>query len=160
MNSFFTFLRVVVCVWIMFVYTSCKNNNEEKLSEYYYYPSTNMYFDVAKNNYIFSLDGSKTWDTIDATTQNEGVALGEKLVIKAWPDSLLINNEVHRKTYGGLLYDVLDGDTSEVSATEVVTEKVVKAKPLKKEGEEKPKKGLGKFLSKIFGKKNKNKKDQ
>lgn len=151
------FIKVVVFVFIVIGFHACKNKVENKPSEFYYYPKTNMYFDVAKNIYIFSLDGAKTWDTIDAKTQNEPMTLGDKKVLYGSPDSIWKDNDAHRQAYGGKLYDVLANDTTDVSSTTIITEKKVikKTAPVKKEEEEvqKPRKGLGKFLNKIFGKK-------
>jgi hypothetical protein len=157
MKSSSTFTKVVVFGCILVGFTACKGKEEAKPSEYYYYPKTNMYFDVAKNIYIFSLDGAKTWDTIDAKTQNEPITLGDKIVLYGSSDSIWKDNDAHRRAYKGKLYDVLADDTTDVPVTTIITEKkiVKKTTPVKKEEEEvqKPRKGLGKFLNKIFGKK-------
>ena len=64
---------------------------------------------------------------------------------------------MHREKYGGSIYNVIDDDSTDTSGATTVTEKeVVKkqhATPKKEEETIKERKGLGKLLNKIFGKK-------
>ena len=128
-----------------------------KQREFYYYPDMNLYFDVAKNNFIYSLDGGQMWDTIDGRSDNIPTTLGDKIVISYNNDSVWNDNKIHREKYGGYIYNVIDDDSTDTAGATMVTEKdLIKKKPAtdKKEEEKiKERKGLGKLLNKIFGKK-------
>ena len=128
-----------------------------KQNEFYYYPDMNLYYDVAKNNFIYSLDGGVIWDTIDAKSGNIPTTLGDKIVLNSTSDSIWNDNKLHREKYGGYIYNVIDDDSPDTSAATTVTEKKIVIKPtspvIKEEEKTKERKGLGKLLNKIFGKK-------
>ncbi len=154
MKKSFLCIGFVLSIGIVSLMYGCNQKPVETQLEFYYYPKSNMYFDVAKNNFLFSLDGAKTWDTLNAFAQQEPEVLGDKVVLYAANDSIWLDNEAHRRAYNGKLYNIFDFDTITISGTGVVTEKVKKkvipSSP--KVEDEKPKKGLKKLLNKIFGK--------
>ena len=147
--------KVLSMLVVMFL-TGCAGN-KAKQHEFYYYPDLNLYFDVAKNNFIYSLDGGAIWDTIDAKSGNIPTSLGDKVLLNFTSDSIWKDNTMHREKYGGSIYNVIDDDSTDTSGATTVTEKeVVKkqhATPKKEEETIKERKGLGKLLNKIFGKK-------
>ena len=142
---------------------ACKQTPQDTSLEYHYFPKTNMYYSVVSHLYFFSLDGGKTWDTLRNTDAADSAMLGEKVVLYAPNDSIWMDNEAHRTAYKGVLYNLYDVDTLQPTVGTVTEKPVVKKKVVKKQeegvDEEKKKKGLGKFFSKIFGKK-KNKKQE
>ena len=79
----------------------------QKKYTYYYYPQWNAYYDVRNKNYIFSIDGGKTWDTIFNSSDNVANTLGEKIVIRSTNPEIWIDNEVHRVRYGGTPNDLV-----------------------------------------------------
>lgn len=136
---------------------SCRNaiREEEKEDyEFYYYPEKNVYYDVEKKSFFYSLDGAKTWDSIMSTSNKEPATLGEKVIIYSPDNHIYKDNPGHRKLYNGNLYDIPDGLSA--SAAPEVTERKITKKSVtgtkQKPAEDKPKRGLKKFLEKIFGK--------
>ena len=149
-------LYKVLSMLVVMFFAGCAGN-KAKQHEFYYYPDLNLYFDVAKNNFIYSLDGGAMWDTIDAKSGNIPTSLGDKIVLLSTSDSIWKDNTLHREKYDGYIYNVIDDDSTDTSGATTVTEKeVVKKQPTtsKKEDEKiKERKGLGKLLNKIFRKK-------
>ncbi|MCY7420887.1 MAG: hypothetical protein LH478_03990 [Chitinophagaceae bacterium] len=152
----FPALLKVLSISTVMLWAGCAEK-KAKQREFYYYPDMNLYFDVAKNNFIYSLDGGQIWDTIDGRSNNIPTSLGDKIFISYNNDSVWKDNKIHREKYGGYIYNVIDDDSTDTAGATMVTEKeIVKKKPVTdKKAEEKIKerKGLGKLLNKIFGKK-------
>ena len=150
-------LLFIIMVSIELLALSCSNNiNDEDKEDYefYYYPEKNVYYDVEKKNFFYSLDGGKTWDsTINASGEDPGT-LGGKVIIRSLVEDVYKNNETHRNLYKGKLYNIVNADTVLASTTPEVSERKQKKKEteIKPAEEEKPKKGIKKFLEKIFGK--------
>lgn len=147
--------KVLSIIGVM-LFAGCAEKKAKQL-EFYYYPDLNLYFDVAKNNFIYSLDGGAIWDTIDAKSNNIPTSLGDKIVLNSTSDSIWKDNNIHREKYGGFIYNVIDDDSTDTSGATTITEKEIVKKqpvPVKKDEEKiKERKGLGKLLNKIFGKK-------
>jgi hypothetical protein len=74
---------------------------------YYYYPEWNAYYDVNHKNYIYSVDGGKTWDTITNSSNTVANTLGEKVVIHTRSPEIWLENTEHRRQYGGMLNDIV-----------------------------------------------------
>jgi hypothetical protein len=157
MKSVLLFIIIFVSVEILAI--SCQSNNlsEDKEGyEFYYYPAKNVYYNPEKKNFLYSLDGGKTWDSTMNPSGTDPGTLGEKVIIRSLAEDVYKSNETHRNLYKGKLYNFTAADTAYTSAAPEVTERKVEqktrtdAKPLPEE--EKPKKGLKKFLKKLFGK--------
>jgi len=142
------------------LFVSCKNeksdDNNEQLT-FYYFPQKNVYYNVQTNNFLYSLDGAKSWDSIANPTGRLPQTLGEKVVIYAPESTIYIDNNEHRQLYGGHLYNIALADSTIRSAALVeVSERPVQKKVTAAKTEtKKPKKGIGKLLNNIFGKKEK-----
>jgi hypothetical protein len=76
---------------------------------YYYYPEWNAYYDVAHKNYIYSIDGGKTWDTITNSSNEVANTLGKKVTLHSSSAEIWLNNAEHRQHYGGTLNDLVGG---------------------------------------------------
>lgn len=151
-------LLIIIFASIELFALSCQNSNVTKDKEgyeFYYYPEKNVYYSLEKKNFFYSLDGGKTWDSIVNPSGNDPGTLGEKVVIKSLAEDVYKSNETHRNLYKGKLYNITAGETGvALSAPEVTERKEAeksKAESKPKAAEEKPKKGLKKFLNKIFG---------
>jgi len=143
----------------MILVVACNGKEENTGNEYYYYPQKNVYYDVNKQKFYYSVDGSKSWLTFAGTGNTDVSTLGEKVEIYS-NDTLIYNdNDNHRRLYAGRLYNlnIANTDLANVAPAAVSERRsIVKKSPAAKEKkEEKTKKGLGKFLGKIFGKKEK-----
>jgi hypothetical protein len=136
----------------------CNVKEDTSKNRFYYYPDKNVYYDIDKQVFFYSIDGTKTWKNYNAVVNPEVATLGKKVEIIT-EDSIPYNkNDEHRKLYVGRLYDLTLPSTAATAIASEVGERktVVKKKPVvKAKPQEKQKKGLGKFFSKLFGKKNK-----
>ena len=79
----------------------------QKKQTYYYYPEWNAYYDLQHKNYIYSIDGGKTWDTITNSSAVVTNTLGKKIVIRSNSAEIWMDNPEHRKIYGGELNDLV-----------------------------------------------------
>jgi len=148
---------IIVSIGLVCLQISCTSTKQKQEVKFYYYPKTNVYFDVVKKDYIYSLNGGKTWAVINNTIDKEPATLGERVVIYSPVDSIWKQNEVHRKQYDGTLYNIIN-ENNIASVGGIVTEKraavyksnkarVVTNKPAPRT----PKKKKT-FFQKIFGK--------
>lgn len=79
------------------------NNHKFK---FYYFPETNMYYDTKKRQYIYTVDGGKTWSFMSRSTEEIPELLGEKVVIRSKEPNVWLQNEQHRSKYNGVLTDI------------------------------------------------------
>jgi hypothetical protein len=79
----------------------------QKKQTYYYYPEWNAYYDVQHKNYIYSIDGGKTWDTITNSSNTVASTLGEKIQLRSSSAEIWRDNAEHRTKYGGELNDLV-----------------------------------------------------
>lgn len=136
---------------------SCNQDNQQKF-EFYYYPYRNVYYDVANNLYLFSVDGGHTWDSIKATTDEQPATLGEKKVVYSATHAVWIDNNEHRHDFNGRLIDVTktNNENTETNlAADRKAKQTVLATPAVKQQEKKLN-----FFQRLFGKKNKDKNDK
>lgn len=148
----------------IFLMAACNQDAEESRVEgvetkaplYYYFPKANVYIDSANSDYIFLGNDGKSWQTakqIPAAMQ----ALMDKNVFIEYPSQpVWQDNESHRLVYSALLYATPNDTTKKVAPKSTVIRPVAKDTV----EEKKERKGLGKFLNKIFGKKKKEQKNE
>ncbi len=148
-----SFIVLIVSVGLFMV--SCNSNSKGSQTGFYYYPRKNMYYDVEKNIFLYSLDSAKTWRSLANVTGKEPATLGEKVIIDKTPDEVFKNNEEHRKLYSGNLYNNINRDTTATLNPEVSERKELATRiaAARSNNSEKPKKRIKKFFEKIFGKK-------
>lgn len=150
------FAAVIVSIGFGTLY-SCSSKQQKPEGKFYYYPKTNVYFDVAKNNYIYSLDGGKTWGNIKNISDKEPATLGKRVVMSSAVDSIWNQNAIHRKQYAGTLYNIINDDNKIASVGSEVTERRGVHKSSKarastyKPYQRKPEKKRT-FFEKVFGK--------
>lgn len=139
---------------------SCINNSgPQEDDELYYFPDKNVYYDVRKAHYYYSLDGLKTWDSLAFNGTDYGKALGIRIPVQRPGEQAWANNDSLRKVHNGVVLNMVNGRTLWIqkrdSLKNIKPVVVSKARPevVEDEPEEAPKKGLKKFFNKIFGKK-------
>ena len=152
---------IIISVNIALLLFSCKGNgkkDERETFEFYYYPNKNVYYDVEKKKFFYSLDGAKTWNSFIDISDREPSALGEKVVINS-PDSVIFrDNENHRRLYAGKLYRINNSDVNVAANVPEVSERKIISKPKSAtpgddaEVDSTVKKGIRKLFDKIFGK--------
>ncbi|MCW3081413.1 hypothetical protein [Segetibacter sp.] len=148
------YLQRIISI-LLFFFVACGSDKSDVKPQFYYYPNKNVYYDSLKKNFWFSLNGGKSWNRFTDSTGSEPKTLGSKVAVYTEDSEVYKNNESHRKLYAGKLYSISVVDTSTSTGPEVAERKVVeegRATTRKKSAVKKSKKGIGKFLNKIFGK--------
>ena len=147
MIKFFALLLSVFCF-------ACTNKKAETIvvatpapsPKYYFFPKANVYFDSVNKDYLFLTNESKTWSTAKQIPDVMQSMMDKSVLIDSPSSPVWKDNQNHKLVYSALLY-ASPNDTVENKAPPTV-QKPVSPEPVKKE-----KKGLRKFLDKIFGKK-------
>jgi len=147
MSKFFALLLFVFCF-------ACTNKKAETIvvatpapsPKYYFFPKANVYFDSVNKDYLFLTNESRTWSTAKQIPDVMQSMMDKSVLIDSPSTPVWKDNQNHKLVYSALLY-ASPNDTVEKKAPPTV-QKPVTPEPVKKE-----KKGLRKFLDKIFGKK-------
>lgn len=139
------------------MFNSCNNEVASKKElQYYYFPKTNIYYDVAEANYIYSLDSGRSWQKVNNFKMNEPpLTLGGKIIISGNGEEIWKDNESHRSLYGGMLYNVITRDTSFLLADNAVKTTENKKSGYKSDSTISNPKKKRNFFQRLFGKKNK-----
>jgi hypothetical protein len=149
------YMRRVLSI-LLFFNLACGADKPKEGHQFYYYPQRNVYYDPVKKEFWYSLNGAKSWNRFSDSTNAEPRTLGAKVLISSADSEVYKNNESHRKLYAGVLLTIDVKDTSVASpGPEAADRKVIQKKKTitrKKHVDQKPKKGLGKLIDKIFGK--------
>ena len=122
-------------------------------NEYYYYPAKNVYYDVSRHHYIFSLDSGKTWDSLASEAAVPAIE-GKRQVIYSSSSEVWLNNEMHREEYGGTLLNIINEQSLKVTESHP-KKSMAKITEEENTGSEKKerKRPIKRFFQKIFGKK-------
>lgn len=148
---------LIVC----FIFFSCSDNKAEQNTPappppiYYFYPKANVYFDTVNRDYVFLGSDGKTWTAekqIPAAMQS---MMDKSILLDTFSQPVWKDNQNHRLIYSAVLYAVPE-DTIEKKPLPIAEQKPVDAEV----DEKKEKKGLRKFLDKLFGKKKKDKEEK
>ena len=99
-------LVIMVAIGAIVVFSNKLFNRQ---NTFYYYPEWNAYYDTYHKNYIYSIDGGKTWDTITNSSNKIAQTLGKKIVLHSNSDNIWLDNSKHRSLYGGELNDLVAG---------------------------------------------------
>lgn len=149
---------IIIIVSIQLFALSCGNNKEEEKESYkfYYYPRKNVYYNLEKKIFLYSINGGKTWDSVINTSDDDPKTLGEKVAIRSPVKEVYKKNETHRNLYKGKLFNIIGVETVVASAVPEVAERKVQ-RPRTKEvnpfaEEDKVIEGIKNFVNKILGK--------
>jgi hypothetical protein len=152
------FVLLMICLSVL----SCSNNKAEQSAPpppppiYYFYPKANVYFDTVNKDYVFLGNDGKTWTSekqIPAAMQS---MMDKSVLLDSFAQPVWKDNQNHRLIYSAVLY----------ASPEDTIERKPEPPPVAQlpddhdSAEKKEKKGLRKFLDKLFGKKKKEKKEE
>lgn len=137
-----------------------KKSEPVKTDVVYYYPKTNIYYDVARSQYIYFDSIQKSWKQSKKFSEEQKLSLGEKAVISNPSSPIWKNNAQDRLVYSVNLYSssndlkqkyYVDSVNSLPKPVVDTPKRVVQQEPASQEKKEKPKSGIRKFFDKIFG---------
>lgn len=147
-------IKWILCLTIITI--ACNDLNLTHSGDtFYYYPSKNVYYDVKRSNYIYSLDSGKTWDSMYSETAEPAI-MGRKATVYSTTSDVWKDNEAHRKLYNGILLNIINEESLKPNEPvegkkepEISTDNSLTGEPEKKER----KRPIKKFFQKLFGKK-------
>jgi hypothetical protein len=146
---FLLFYFITCSVFIL----SCNNSGNQKF-EFYYYPARNIYYDVATKEYLYSLDGGTTWDSINIKTNADVTStLGTKRIIYSTMPEIWRDNSAHIQQYNGHVINIMTNDTS-VSVEDLAAERKFKKSKTIVTNTTKPSEKKPGFFKRLFGQKN------
>ncbi len=148
-QAYMTRLNILI-LFLCFNFFACNNTGNAKKFEFYYYPARNIYYDVTNAEFIYSVNGGKTWDTFKKDLSKDPATLGSREIIYSDSQQPWDSNEAHLKQYNGKLFSVRDEDTT-AQANVISDKKIVKKASSANENKKEKKPG---FFKRLFGKKN------
>ena len=77
----------------------------EGVYRFYYYPTSNFYYDVRQGAFVYTLDGGRTWEVQEAASPQAAKAFKDRKVIDSPVPQVWKYNNDHRAKYGGLFTD-------------------------------------------------------
>lgn len=140
------FSLIIYCAIII----SC-NNLQPKQFEFFYYPSRNVYYDVTNSQYLYSLDGGTTWDSLKTKMNGDPATLGAKQIVYSTSPSIWLENAQHRSQFNGKVINI-NSDTT-LSDKDLAAERKIKKAQVATTTKQPEKKRS--FFQRLFGKKNK-----
>lgn len=150
-----TYFTVIIQA-LLFFSLACNSDKHKGELQFYYYPTKNVYYDPVKKEFLYSLNGAKSWNTFTDTSVAEPATIGEKVVIFSKNREVYKDNENHRKLYGGKLFDISSADTDSAAIAPEATERKVEQKrkqmAVKRPVAKKTGNNIGRFFKKLFGK--------
>ena len=148
------FRALVLCFLICFGAFSCNQSQQQQGQyTYYYFPANNVYYSLQQNEYYYSLDGGATFSAFKPANGKIAPSLGDSIVMHTNALPVYMNNANDRVKYSAVVYN-FPADTLDKMETAVERKVTSNNVATVKKEAVKPKKGIGGFLKKIFGKKN------
>lgn len=136
---------------------ACTDNKAERTtvavplpSKYFFYPKANVYFDTVNKDYLF-LGSDGSWVTEKQIPAAMQAMMDKSVLLDTFSQPIWKDNANHKLIYSAVLYASPD-DTVEKKPAPVIKKPVNADTTVKKE-----RKGLRKFIDKIFSRKNKDK---
>jgi hypothetical protein len=163
-------LRSTAVLLVVASYISCDQTSpKEERSKFYYYPELNAYYNSQQSEFLYTVDGGRSWHAKSASHETAESLSKKRIPLNTDVFDITQFNEEHRTKYNGVTADFTEGNrtSDEQILADEEAERLAeqkkeerkkeeeKKKEENKKDEEKPKerKGLGKVLKSIFGKK-------
>ena len=140
-----------ICIIGCFI-ISCKDFDfNQPGDKYYYYPSKNVYYDVKRSNFLYSLDSGKTWDSL-YSEKAEPAITGKRETVYNTTGEVWKDNEAHRKLYNGTVLNIINEASLRVPEPKKVVARNTSKSPKEAEKKER-KRPIKRFFQKLFGNK-------
>jgi len=115
--------------------------------QFYYYPKLNTYYDVAANNFYYTIDGGETWIVKKPATPDAPNTLGEKVTFYSQTPEVWTDNALHVQQYGGVMIDYAKEDS--IVKMAAVKDSLEQEKAVAMQTEQQEPEVKGKFLKKL-----------
>jgi hypothetical protein len=124
-------------------------------SAFYFYPKPNVYYDIEQKQYYAVSSTTQQWERKASLSATESARLGEKVLIDTPGIPVYKDNAHHRLVYSAALYASPEDLRRKYEQDSISSLPPKPVTPEVEKKEEKKRTKVGKFLNKIFGKKNK-----
>lgn len=124
---------------------------------FYFYPKSNVYYDIEQKQYYALSPATQQWEQKASLNADEKAGLGEKVLINTPGIPVYKDNAHHRLVYSAALYaspEDLRRKYEQDSISSLPPKPTLQEPKVEKKSEKKRTR-VGKFLNKIFGKKDK-----
>lgn len=118
-------MRLNILAVFFFGLMACNDTAGTKKFEFYYYPARNVYYDVANTQFLYSVNGGKTWQSFKKELGKDPATLGSREVIYSTTQHPWYTNADDIQKYGGKIFSIADEDTT-AQAEAVAEKKIVK----------------------------------
>lgn len=147
-----SFLLLLFCITGI---TSCSKFSQNQF-EFYYYPQKNIYYSLTDNQYLFSLNGGESWDSVQAFSSAPPATLGPREIIYSQSPAIYTQNSEHLQQFNGRVINITGFDTG-YSNQHLTAERRARKTNTGTANNTETDKGAEKpgFFKRIFGKKNK-----
>lgn len=153
-------IYITLSCTLLIIVSSCRQDSSLREDDLFYFPEKNVYYDERNEQYYYSLDGLRSWDSLAFNEADYGKTLGLKVPVRRAGSVAWANNDSDRKVHNGIILNLVNSQTLSMQRQDslkrirpVVTSKPKPVGVQEVAEEEPPKKGLKKFFNKIFGKK-------
>ena len=92
--------KIVVLLSVIIIAFS--GNAQTKNTKFYYYPSSNVYYNTASGKYIYNNSG--TWTTVKTLPSNFAIARTPRVIVYNTNPRVWENNSVHQTKYKAIKY--------------------------------------------------------
>lgn len=148
--AYMTRLNILTLLFCLSFF-ACNNAGSSKKFEFYYYPDRNIYYDVANAEFVYSVNGGKTWETFKKELGKDPATLGSREIIYSDSQQPWNNNAADIEKYKGKIFSVSDEDTT--AKADAASDKKITKKTESSTDKKKKEKKPG-FFKRLFGKKN------
>ena len=146
-------IRISIICFVYLIFVSCNLITNKKF-QYYYYPSRNVYYDVTNAQFLYSINGGKTWDAFKKDFVKDPATLGTKQVFYSDSPQPWINNDEQVKQFNGKVYNLPEEDTS--MQIDVVSNKKIAVKKISVASDSPKTEKKPGFFKRLFGGRKKN----
>ncbi len=141
----------ILTLFFCISFIACNNVGGTKKFQFYYYPARNIYYDVANAEFVYSVNGGKTWETFKKDLGKDPATLGSREIFYSDSQQPWNNNATDIEKYKGKLFSVADEDTT--AQTDEISDKKIIKKPKPVTTTEPKKEKKPGFFKRLFGKK-------
>lgn len=144
--------------FLLAVFTACQSEAPPvQGTAFYFYPKPNVYYDIEQKQYYTVSATTQQWERRSSLSTAETASLGEKVLIDTPGVPVYKDNAHHRLVYSAALYASPEDlrRKYEQDSISSLPPKPISDEPKNGEKGGKKKTRVGKFLDKLFGKKDK-----
>jgi hypothetical protein len=149
-------LNKLLILLLLVLFAACQpESHPVQGTAFYFYPKPNVYYDIEQKQYYSLSPTTQQWEQKASLNATESAGLGEKVLIDTPGIPVYKDNAHHRLVYSAALYASPEDLRRKYEQDSISSLPPEPTKPEVERKEEKKRTKVGKFLNRIFGKKDK-----